>query len=172
MERSSVIDLLGSNICCMRLFLGVKVPKVFSLSVNHDGGSPALRLLGFCKATSQSVLGVYGCRGVAKVHRPVVGSVPVDVVNQGRTVPIMQKESHPMHVDQFFPVLEHKVPAFIGGSDGFFGLSFAGNQTRTGVVQKTGKINIVHAVAPLKQWFEKWRLSVGSTGPLRHYKGT
>jgi hypothetical protein len=39
-----------------------------------------------------------------------------------------------------------------------------------GVIDQVAKINLAHAVAPLKQWFEKWRLSVGSTGPLRYYR--
>jgi hypothetical protein len=127
-----------------------------------------------------SVLPVLTSGNAAQIFKSVVGTISIDVVNLiFWPFSVHNQPSNPVRKIQSAFNLNADVSVgpqstcfgvcFDSSGGGLYPFKFASFLVVLKMFLQKCKINVAHAVAPLKQWFEKWRLSVGSTGPLRHY---
>lgn len=178
-----MINFLCLNIRLMRFFGSIKVAKMLALAVHPDTSNPFFGVLGlgYAKKSARDVIFI-GQRSVAvvnqiisqaKVDDSIVRLYSIDMINVlWRNKSMHDVPCNTVSVNQFPLVTKYDVAIFGYASNLLSRVSRSKKQSSIGTVNKIVKINVAHAVAPYKQWFEKWRLSVDSTGPLRHYKGT
>jgi hypothetical protein len=175
------MNRLGCNIRGMGFFCGVEVPKMDAPTIYGDGRTPLFGLLrfGYAQQATRFILAVREFFIVAvdamvnktQVFNSVVRFSAVNVVNDSiRLYSIDNLPSKPMRIVKFPANPDDDVSILTCCSDGLARSFGAKKQTRGTLVLQSAKINLAHAVAPLLQWSEKWRLGVGSTGPLRHYR--
>lgn len=181
----------GSVPCGDGIFKGGKRPKINCFFVEHDSGDPFTTLATPCDANYarrapfvwSPVLPVLRSGRCAKVADSVVSAIPIYVVNlvfwafavRQQPRKSMGKVQPSFYLNADVPIRPHpssKRADFYSSGGLFDPNKFSGISVVLKMFLQEAKINIVHAVAPLKQWFEKWRLSVGSTEPLRHYRST
>jgi hypothetical protein len=165
----------------MGFFWGAEVPKMNAPTVYGDGRAPFFCLLwfGYAQQATRFISAVCGFFIVAvdavvnktQVFNPVVRFGAINVVNYSiRLHSVDNLPRKPMPIVKFFANPDNDVPILTCSSNGPARSFSAKKQTRGTLVLQSAKINFAHAVAPLLQWSEKWRLGVSSTGPLRHYR--
>jgi hypothetical protein len=182
-----MVNVLGFNVGVTRCNFCEKCPKIDLLPVNLDFCAPFFAFWSFVDSKkfilslwATQVLHVYRSSNVSEITDSVVVLDPVNVINEHFGEIAMNK--HPCKaVGCVFDIVNpdsdvalsifcaSNLPDFAPSRRGFPSKQPSFWAIRENFLETT-KIKIAHAVAPFKQWFEKWRLSVGSTGPLRHYR--
>ena len=152
-----MIFLFCRNICFMRLFGSIEIPKMNSLSVASNGSRPFFGLLGLCKSKSSTVLGIQCWVGFSQICNSVIRSISVYMVNHFWQKSMRKKERNSMGIKQFSIHSKNNITVFVACANWVFNVCDGKKQACIRVVIDMLKIIFVHAVVPSRQWFEKWR---------------
>lgn len=132
-------------------------------------------------ARAASVLRVLGATDIPKITERIVKSISVYMINNsvGRFSSDMQPRnpmgSNTASVNGHIDISASSASSNISNLNSVSGLYFPSENTTVGVVVKKfadalcGKINLSHAVSPIKKWFGQKPGSVSALAGLRHF---